>query len=212
MPGSFISYCRHDASLRAPPVEELRRGFGAPAVFIDVGMLRESTSPLSSTARSGPVGCSWRSSGRDGRMLATSTDTAASNDPDDFVRIEIATALDRPDVIVIPVLVDDVEIPAASALPASLVSLDSYNWLSFRFLLTPRRAHAATPSSSGKRHHCRTGVPCELTTLGRSRVDEYAGMPVRVRSAARSTRCATAHRRCLSARRAARRDSAALAL
>ena len=45
------------------------------------------------------------------------------DDPDGYVRLEIATALDRDDVLVIPVLVGPTPMPAAADLPKPLASL-----------------------------------------------------------------------------------------
>ena len=42
------------------------------------------------------------------------------DDPEDFVRLELEEALARPDVRVIPVLVQDVDMPGKAQLPPSL--------------------------------------------------------------------------------------------
>ena len=46
---------------------------------------------------------------------------------DDHVRIEVATALGMPGLTVIPVLVDDAEMPAAASLPPDLQQLLTIN-------------------------------------------------------------------------------------
>ena len=70
------------------------------------------------------IGPNW-SDGRDGegkRRL---------DDPNDFVRIEVAAALHR-DIPVIPILLDGSRIPKASELPDDLKELASRNGLDVR--------------------------------------------------------------------------------
>jgi TIR domain len=54
------------------------------------------------------------------------------NDPNDFVRIEVETALKRKDVLVIPVLVNNATMPDPSALPPTLKDLSYRNSLVVR--------------------------------------------------------------------------------
>jgi hypothetical protein len=49
-------------------------------------------------------------------MLRTEPESSRLDDPDDYVRTEIQFALDR-GIAIIPILVDDVQIPAARMLP-----------------------------------------------------------------------------------------------
>ena len=61
-----------------------------------------------------------------GRRWASITDADGHrrlDDPDDLVRREIARALERPDVQVIPVLVDGAQMPAKDELPPDLAPL-----------------------------------------------------------------------------------------
>ena len=65
-----------------------------------------------------------------GSMWLSITDDAGRrrlNDPDDLVRLEIATALGRSDVLVIPVLVGPTSMPAAADLPKPLAVLAESN-------------------------------------------------------------------------------------
>jgi hypothetical protein len=57
-----------------------------------------------------------------GWTRTTSTATAASDQPNDPVREEVTLALSS-DALVIPVLLDDVPMPPAAALPAELAPL-----------------------------------------------------------------------------------------
>ena len=54
------------------------------------------------------------------------------DDPNDFVRMEIESALGRPDVRLIPVLVQDVDMPSADQLPDSMRALALRNGLEIR--------------------------------------------------------------------------------
>jgi Tol biopolymer transport system component len=54
------------------------------------------------------------------------------DDPNDFVRMEIESALERPDVRLIPVLVQDVDMPSADELPQSMRALALRNGIEIR--------------------------------------------------------------------------------
>jgi hypothetical protein len=69
------------------------------------------------------VGERWLRNGSDGRRLI--------DRPGDYVRMEIAEALRR-NILVVPVLVGDVSLPAASALPADIAGLTSRQYLHLR--------------------------------------------------------------------------------
>jgi hypothetical protein len=53
------------------------------------------------------------------------------DDPSDYVRYEIAVALQR-DILVVPVLVGDALLPVAAALPADIAGLTSRQYLHLR--------------------------------------------------------------------------------
>jgi hypothetical protein len=59
------------------------------------------------------------------RWLAVTDGTGARciDDPDDFVRLEVETALNRDDVRVIPILVDNAKMPSPQELPRGLATL-----------------------------------------------------------------------------------------
>jgi glycerophosphoryl diester phosphodiesterase len=80
------------------------------------------------------------------------------DDPDDFVRLEVETALNRPDVRVIPILIDNARMPSAAELPPGLVALPrrqavEINPVSFdtrRLVATVRRTLAGEDPESGE--------------------------------------------------------------
>jgi class 3 adenylate cyclase/tetratricopeptide (TPR) repeat protein len=129
----FISYRRGDAAGYAGRVSDrLSDELGQDALFMDVDaiplgsdfvkVLREEVGRCQVLLAL--IGPSWLGAldGQGKRRL---------DDPDDFVRIEIATALIR-DIPVIPVLFDGVAMPAADSLPDNLKELRHRNALNVR--------------------------------------------------------------------------------
>jgi len=124
MPEIFISYRRDDSSGHAGRLFDcVRERFGGESVFMDVTDLRpgvDFTKALDSALSSCRVvlvviGTQW----------LTATDGSGRrrlDDPEDFVRIEIARALAR-DAQVIPVLVRGAAMPREQDLPEDLRSL-----------------------------------------------------------------------------------------
>ncbi len=124
MSGIFISYRRSDSPDATGRIyDRLVAEFGKAQVFKDVDSI--------------PLGRDFRGHlndivGHCGVMLTIvgphwteARDTAGQRrleDPDDFVRIELETALAR-DIPVVPVLVGHAQLPVASKLPGSLASL-----------------------------------------------------------------------------------------
>ena len=124
MPQIFLSYRRSDSAYVAATLSnKLQEHFGENAVFFDVDTI--------------PLGVDFRefignAVGECDVLLAIIGDQwvravdARGNrridDPSDFVRIEIESALKR-NIPVIPVLVDEVKMPAAEDLPPSLQSI-----------------------------------------------------------------------------------------
>jgi hypothetical protein len=117
----FISYRREDSAGHAGRVHDrLEREFGHDLLFMDVDSI--------------PLGANFIKVLRDevgkcdvllaviGHHWLDARDKNGErrlDDPNDFVRIEIATALQR-DIPVIPVLLDGAKIPAADQLPKDL--------------------------------------------------------------------------------------------
>ncbi len=99
-----------------------------------------------------------------GRTWASVTDAAGKrrlDNPDDFVRIEVETALAQANKIVIPVLVDNATLPTADELPASLRDLPYRNAVNlrndpdfshdFETLLAQLKPHLRMPQAARRR-------------------------------------------------------------
>ena len=120
----FISYRRDDASGDARSVyQALERIYGPRRLFMDVDSIkrgRDFRAVLEAHLNETAVilvliGRQWLGlAGPDGRRRL--------DDPADFVRLEIATAL-KDDIAVIPVLIDDVQMPGAADLPDMISGL-----------------------------------------------------------------------------------------
>jgi protein kinase-like protein/TIR domain-containing protein/PASTA domain-containing protein len=126
--GVFISYRRQDAAFPAGWLyEQLVNRFGEPHVFKDVDSIRpgqDFVNVIKTAVRSCHtllvvIGPKWLSIAdkRGGRRI---------DDPDDFIRLEIETAIAY-DVQIIPVLVLDAEMPSADALPPPIEALARRN-------------------------------------------------------------------------------------
>jgi hypothetical protein len=132
MSGVFISYRREDSPGHAGRIfDRLRTRLGSGLVFMDVDAIEAGvdfgvaieSAVGSCDALLAVIGPGWVSAtGRGGRRL---------DDPDDFVRLEIAGALKR-DVRVVPVLVDNAEMPVPDDLPDELKPLTRRNALVLR--------------------------------------------------------------------------------
>jgi len=120
----FISYRRDDSSYIAGMINErLEKHFGPNSVFLDIDSI--------------PLGLDFRKHISDsveqcnvllaliGDLWINSTNDQGSrrlDDPTDFVRLEVESALKR-DIPVIPVLVGKARMPSATELPSSLQEL-----------------------------------------------------------------------------------------
>jgi len=123
MPGIFISYRRDDTSGHAGRLRgELARRYGRSRVFMDIDSIPSGTpfrERISHALNSCDValvliGKRWAAPGE-----GTSADRRIDEE-EDFVRLEVAAALDRGDVSVVPVLVEGATIPA---IPSDLEKL-----------------------------------------------------------------------------------------
>jgi hypothetical protein len=126
--GIFVSYRRGDtAGYAGWLAQELQEHFGKQMVFYAINSIDPGVDFVEAIERAirssevllAVIGGNW----------ATATDDTGHKrlqDPEDFVRIEIVTALGR-DVRVIPVLVQDASMPRARELPSDLAPLSRLN-------------------------------------------------------------------------------------
>lgn len=129
MKGLFISYRRQDSQSAAGRLaDHLRDHLRDVRIFRDVETIEPGVDFVEAIERA------LRSCGVllaiIGPRWLTVVDAAGRrrlDDPDDFIRLEIARALGNSDVRVIPVLVDGAEMPAADQLPDDLKPLARRN-------------------------------------------------------------------------------------
>lgn len=120
----FISYRREDSAGESGRLaEHLARRFGSHHVFIDIDAIAPGSDFVSTLDRA--VTASTVVLVVIGRQWLTVSTPAGSrrlDDPDDFVRREVSTALEQ-GARVIPVLVQNAAMPAADGLPPALTRL-----------------------------------------------------------------------------------------
>jgi TIR domain len=144
----FINYRRDDrASIALNIAQYLERVFGADSIFLDIDRLRAGEQfPLVLEKRLSEcrvmlaiIGPGWfNASDEAGRRRL--------EEPDDWVRLEIARALAR-NVRVVPVLVDGATLPKKNSLPEdirSLVDRQSFTFTNRPHFATRSRASCAT--------------------------------------------------------------------
>ena len=124
----FVNYRRRDAPGSAGRLhDDLARRLGRDAVFRDVaiGVGDDFVDVITDAVAAcdvflAVIGPRWlTSTGKQGRRRL--------DEPGDYVRFEIEAALRRDDVVVIPVLVEDAEMPTQEDLPPSLRQLARLN-------------------------------------------------------------------------------------
>jgi hypothetical protein len=122
--GIFISYRREETAANAGRLyDRLSERFGEDHVFMDVDSIDIGVD-FARAVIEAVVRCNILLAliGRDWSAVTDSKGKRRIDDPDDFVRIEIETALQR-DIRVVPVLVDGAALPQANDLPPSLQPL-----------------------------------------------------------------------------------------
>lgn len=124
MAGIFLSYRRSDAEGQAGRLyDDLAGHFGRDAVFMDVAGI-EAGRDFRKAIDQHVTSCSVLLAliGKEWAAAADSDGRRRLDDPNDFVRLEIAAALRR-DIPVIPVLVRGAAMPQAAELPADCADL-----------------------------------------------------------------------------------------
>lgn len=124
MPGIFISYRREDTSGHAGRLRaELARRYGRSRVFMDIDSIPSGT-PFRERIRMALDSCDVALVLVGKRWEASQPGNADAprriEEEGDFVRLEVAAALKRKDVAVVPVMVEGAEIPD---LPEDLAEL-----------------------------------------------------------------------------------------
>ena len=120
----FISYRRDDTEGEAGRLfDDLSRTLGENSVFMDVTGINPGVDFRKAIDDNvATCGALLAVIGRDWATLTNSSGTRRLDDPNDFVRLEIASALKR-DVAVIPVLVHEAKMPRPDQLPENLKDL-----------------------------------------------------------------------------------------
>lgn len=128
MEGIFISYRREESAGHAGRIyDRLRERFGRDRVFMDVSAIEPGVDFVEAIDRA--VGSCTVLLVVIGRRWLDSTDRAGQrrlDDPKDFIRLEVGTALRR-NIRVIPVLVQDAAMPGEGDLPDDLKLLARRN-------------------------------------------------------------------------------------
>src|SRR5262249_49809892 len=129
----FISYRRDDASHAAARIHDrLKQEFGANLLFMDVDSIPFGVNFIKVLSDEvakcdvllALIGLNWLN-------VRDEEGNRRLDNPSDFLRIEIATALQR-DIPVIPILLDGARMPNADQLPEDLEELSMRNGLDIR--------------------------------------------------------------------------------
>jgi TIR domain len=129
----FICYRREDSGSISDRINDhLARKFGQAKIFKDVDSITPGKDFREEIEKAvGSCNVLLAVIGRDWLALTTKAGGRRIDDPKDFVRLEIETALER-QIPVIPVLAEDAEIPGEMDLPESIRPLVYRNGLRIR--------------------------------------------------------------------------------
>jgi hypothetical protein len=121
----FVSYRRGDtAGYAGRLADDLDEHYGKNIVFHDIASIAPGTDFVEATQRA--IDSSEVLLAVIGRSWLTATNSKRLQDPHDYVRMEILTALNR-NTRVIPVLVEGASMPSAEQLPEDLAPLTRRN-------------------------------------------------------------------------------------
>src|SRR2546430_7627981 len=128
MPSIFISYRREDTSGEAGRLaEDLAEQFGRSSVFIDIDAIGPGAD-FEQRIRDALDACQMALVLIGDRWLdALPEERRRIDEEGDYVRQEIATALERSDVTVVPVLVEGAKMPVPGELPPEISALAKRN-------------------------------------------------------------------------------------
>jgi len=134
MPTIFISYRREDSAGYAGRLcESLERRLGSHQVFRDVDAIRPGQDFVDAIdARLRECRALLALIGREWLDAADASGSRRLDQENDYLRLEIAAALARPDVLVVPVLVEGAVMPGPEKLPAPIRSLSRRQAVSLR--------------------------------------------------------------------------------
>jgi hypothetical protein len=126
----FISYRRGDTSAYAGRIyDRLTDRYGDPQVFIDVDTIEPGADFVDYIEEAvGSCDVLIAVIGQDWSTATNPDGSRRLEDPEDFVRLEVSAGLER-NVRVIPVLVEDAEMPPSTELPGTLAKLARRNAL-----------------------------------------------------------------------------------
>jgi TIR domain len=167
----FISYRRDDTEGEAGRLfDDLTREFGSNSVFMDVAGIRPGVDFVQAIEQNvadcgvllAIIGPTWAT-------IASASGQRRLDDPNDFVVLEIASALKR-EVPVIPVLVHGAKMPSQDQLPESLKSFSHRNsvelsharWPSDVHLLIEALNSYVAPSKATVQEPVHATVPVQL--------------------------------------------------
>lgn len=123
----FISYRREDsAGWTGRLAEQLKQKFGSESIFMDIDTIQPGTD-FTEAVRSAVAACDLLLAMIGPEWLSTKNADGQLRleDPNDWVRIELTTALSR-NIPIIPVLVGGASVPKLKALPENLTKLFHY--------------------------------------------------------------------------------------
>src|SRR6185369_6912999 len=120
----FVSYRRQDSGANAIGIAQyLEKEFGRKNVYIDVDMQAGAKFPAVIGERLSECDVMLVLIGPEWLQSTSGVGNPRLYEPDDWVRLEIATALRQPKITIIPVLVNGAQLPEKNALPDDIRGL-----------------------------------------------------------------------------------------